>query len=177
MIAVAAVACGDDDTSGAAKTVNNAQTAVATNAQGVASAVASSVQNAGSAVAGSATAASSSENEQNIGVTEKDFSIKLDNATTSGGKVDFKIHNDGPSTHEFVVFKTDLAEDKLPMDKDGTKVNEDDPSLNHIDEKEDIAQGADVSLDIDNLAPGHYVLICNIAGHYQLGMHTSLTVK
>jgi uncharacterized cupredoxin-like copper-binding protein len=34
-----------------------------------------------------------------------------------------------------------------------------------------------VSLDIDSLAPGHYVLICNIAGHYQLGMHTSLTVK
>jgi len=30
-----------------------------------------------------------------------------------------------------------------------------------------------VTLD---LAPGKYVLICNVAGHYQLGMHISFTV-
>jgi uncharacterized cupredoxin-like copper-binding protein len=27
------------------------------------------------------------------------------------------------------------------------------------------------------LAPGHYVLICNMSGHYMGGMHTVVTVR
>ncbi|MEO9255152.1 MAG: sulfocyanin-like copper-binding protein [Tepidiformaceae bacterium] len=175
LAATTAVACGDDD-SNATKTASHAATAVVTNAQGAASAVASSVQGAASAVSGSATASSSGQ-ETEIKATEKDFSITLGTQATSGHKVEFKIHNDGPTTHEFVVFKTDLAEDKMPLNSDGTGVQEDAPSVTHIDEKEDIQAGDDESLDIDDLAPGHYVIICNIPGHYQLGMHAALTVS
>ena len=36
-------------------------------------------------------------------------SIDLDDDTGESGEVRFKIKNNGPSVHEFVVFKTDLA--------------------------------------------------------------------
>jgi uncharacterized cupredoxin-like copper-binding protein len=103
--------------------------------------------------------------------TEKDFAIDLEESTTPAGSVTFDVTNDGPSTHEFVVFDTDLAEDELPVD--GTTVTEDDLDL--VDEAEDIAPGVDSSLTVD-LQPGTYVVICNIEGHYQAGMHASLTV-
>lgn len=176
LVAATAAACGGDDDNNAAKTASNAATSVATSVQGAVSAVATSAQGVGSAVSGSATAVASGQ-ETEITATEKDFSITLGTKTTSGHKVEFKIHNDGPTVHEFVVFKTDLAEDKLPLDSDGTKVQEDAPSVTHIDEEENVASGGDARLDIDNLASGHYVIICNIAGHYQLGMHASLTVN
>src|SRR4051812_20832185 len=53
-----------------------------------------------------------------IGVTEKDFAIGMDTTALQAGNVTFRIANAGPSVHEFVVLKTDLPEDGLPMMKD-----------------------------------------------------------
>ena len=39
-----------------------------------------------------------------------------------------------------------------------------------------IAAGRVTTLSAD-LQPGHYVIICNVAGHYQLGMRVALTVR
>jgi uncharacterized cupredoxin-like copper-binding protein len=175
IIVVVAVACGDDDSTGASKTVDNAQTAVVTRVQGAATAVVTNAQGAASAISGSVTAASGDQHEVNV--TEKDFAIGLDNSSVSSGKVEFKIKNQGPSTHQIVVFKTDLAADKLPLNTAGTEVNETASGLTSVGKQGDIASGDSKTLEIDNLAPGKYVLICNVAGHYQLGMHTSLTVK
>ena len=108
-----------------------------------------------------------------VGVTEKDFEIALDSSTAAPGTVQFAIDNNGPSTHEFVVVRTDLTDDKLPVE--GDEVNEEDPSLLHVDEQEDIASGTTATLSVD-LQPGHYVLFCNVTGHYQAGMHTTLEV-
>jgi uncharacterized cupredoxin-like copper-binding protein len=109
-------------------------------------------------------------------VTEKDFSISLDSSSADTGEVKFDIHNDGPSAHEFVIFKTDLAEDQLPLDSAGTAVDEEGTGIEHIDEVEDIAPDSDKDLTV-TLAAGRYVLICNVTGHYQSGMHTVLTVS
>ena len=189
MIAVVAVACGDDDTSSSAnKTVQNAQTVAATSVQGIASAVVTNVQGAAtavvthaqgaaSAVSGSVTAIASKVNGSSVAVTEKDFSISLDNSTANSGAVDFNIKNEGPTSHEFVVIKTDTAEDKLPMNSTGTSVDTSASGLQQVDQKQNISSGSSTTLTISNLAPGKYVLICNLPGHYQLGMHTSLTVK
>jgi uncharacterized cupredoxin-like copper-binding protein len=183
MIAVVAVACGDDDTSssGAKQTVQNAQTVAATSVQGIASAVVTNVQGAATAVVtraqGAASAVASKVNGATVGVTEKDFSINLDNSTASSGPVVFNIKNEGPTTHEFVVIKTDTAEDKLPMNSSGSAVDTSAAGLQQVDQKQDISSGSTATLTISNLEPGKYVLICNLPGHYQLGMHTSLTVK
>ena len=110
-----------------------------------------------------------------IDATLEDFSISLDPSTASAGNVTFDITNDGPSVHEFVVFRTDLAEDQLPTDDSGA-VDEEGEGIELVDEVEDIPVDSTESLDV-NLDAGSYVVICNIPGHYSQGMHTSLTVE
>jgi uncharacterized cupredoxin-like copper-binding protein len=92
------------------------------------------------------------------------------------GTVSFRILNQGPTTHQLIVVRTDLDPDKLPLQRDGLTVNEDAPGIDLLDEVG--------GLDIDDrqtlvleLAPGHYVLYCNLEGHYLGGMHASLTVR
>lgn len=110
---------------------------------------------------------------------EKDFSITLGTDTLKAGDVTFNISNDGPSTHEFVVFRTDLAEDELPLTKDenGNEiVDEEGDGVEHVDEVEDIEAGSDQDFEV-NLSAGKYVVICNLPDHYKAGMHAALTVE
>jgi uncharacterized cupredoxin-like copper-binding protein len=86
------------------------------------------------------------------------------------GSTTFDIANDGPSTHEFEVIRTDLAVDALPVSS--AQVNVD--SLDLVDEVGDTAPGTLTHLTVD-LTPGNYVLICNVAGHYQAGMRIAFT--
>ena len=121
-----------------------------------------------------ATAASGGASATTVNATEKDFAISVEGTQVSSGEVTFDVTNQGPSTHEFVVFRTNLAQDQLPTGSDGT-VNEDADGLTHIDEVEDIASGSTQTLDV-TLKPGHYVFICNLPGHYAAGMHAAVTV-
>ena len=114
----------------------------------------------------------SSTGGSSIAATEKDFEISLDPSTASAGEVTFDISNEGPSTHEFVVVQSDLAADQLPV-KDGL-VSED--AVTVVDEAEDIAPSTTTDLSVD-LDAGTYIIICNVVGHYQQGMHTTLTVS
>ena len=128
----------------------------------------------GSASGGTATGGRSDSGTA-IQVTEKDFAIAVAPSSGASGDLTFDIHNDGPSTHEFVIFQTDLAPDALPTADDGT-VDEAGDGVTHIDEVEDIAPGTDSSLAV-SLDPGSYVFICNLPGHYAAGMHVGFTVE
>jgi uncharacterized cupredoxin-like copper-binding protein len=111
--------------------------------------------------------------------TEKDFAIDLANTSLASGQVTFHITNDGPSVHEFVVFKTDLDEGDLPTTKDdeGNEiVDEEGEGVEHIDEVEDIKVDSSQDLDV-SLDPGDYVVLCNLPGHYAAGMHSSFSVE
>jgi uncharacterized cupredoxin-like copper-binding protein len=106
----------------------------------------------------------------------EDFKVRQDAAVVPAGTVRFDIRNQGPTTHEVNVVRTDRAPDKLPLQRDGLTVNEDAPGIDFLDEAE--------GLDIDDrqtlvlrLTPGHYVLYCNLEGHYLGGMHAALTVR
>ena len=107
-----------------------------------------------------------------IETTLSDFHIELEETSAPAGEVTFEVHNNGPSTHEFVVLQTDLAPDELTTDENGD-VAEDE--LAPVDEIEDIEEGASPTLTVD-LDAGSYVLICNIAGHYRQGMSAGFTV-
>jgi uncharacterized cupredoxin-like copper-binding protein len=109
-----------------------------------------------------------------VGATVEDFAISLDTAQVSAGKVTFNVHNDGPSTHEFVVIKSDLAAEELPLNAEGDGVDEE--QVEPVGEAEDIASGTDASFRA-TLEPGAYVVICNITSHYEAGMHAALTVS
>ena len=107
-----------------------------------------------------------------VSATEMDFSITLSSSTGTAGPVTFNITNQGPSTHEFVVIQTDDAPDALSV-KNGTV---DESGLTIVDENEAVVPGTTVPLSV-NLKAGSYVIICNVSGHYQSGMHTGFTVS
>jgi uncharacterized cupredoxin-like copper-binding protein len=108
----------------------------------------------------------------NVIVDMKEYSITLNTPTAKAGVVKFGIRNLGTMVHDFDLIKTDLAPDKLPIDTASAKAVTD----GLVKQMINIAQGRVTTVDA-NLAPGHYVIICNVASHYQLGMRTELTVQ
>jgi len=121
-----------------------------------------------------ATGSTSSGGGATVSITEKDFAIAASPNSVSSGDLHFVVSNEGPSTHEFVIFNTDLAPEELPLADDGT-VDEEGEGVEHVDEIEDIAAGTKGTLDV-TLDPGTYVFICNLPGHYKAGMNTAFTV-
>jgi uncharacterized cupredoxin-like copper-binding protein len=111
-----------------------------------------------------------------VSVLLDDFHVRRSAAVVPAGLVRFHLVNNGPSTHEFIVVRTDRAPDKLPLQRDGLTVDEEGPGVDHVDEAEglDIADRRTLTL---SLAPGHYVLFCNMEGHYLGGMHGAFTVR
>jgi uncharacterized cupredoxin-like copper-binding protein len=105
-------------------------------------------------------------------VEMREYLITLNTPTVKAGVVKFGIRNLGTMVHDFDLIKTDLAPDKLPIDTASAKANTD----GLVKQMINIAQGRATTVDAD-LAPGHYVIICNVASHYQLGMRTELTVQ
>ena len=101
-----------------------------------------------------------------------DFKIVLDHQSIASGHVVIGIRNHASMLHELKVIKTDLAPDQLPVDGATAKAKED----GKVGELMNIAAGASRKLVLE-LTPGKYVIICNIAGHYQLGMRVGLEVQ
>ena len=108
----------------------------------------------------------------NVIVDLKEYSITLNVATIKAGVVKFGIRNNGTMVHDFDLIKTDLAPDKLPIDGSAAKAKDD----GLVKQMINIAAGRVTMLSAD-LAAGHYVIICNVAGHYQLGMRAELKVE
>lgn len=106
------------------------------------------------------------------------YDITLSKNSVSSGEVTFHIHNDADDLeHEFVIFKTDLPEDQLPVTEEGV-VDENGAGVTAIDEAE-LQPGEETDLTV-NMDAGNYVIICNIDSdemHYQHGMHTAFTVN
>jgi uncharacterized cupredoxin-like copper-binding protein len=101
-----------------------------------------------------------------------DFKITTDHQTVAAGHVVFGIRNHASMLHEVKVIRTDLAPDALPMEQGAPKAIEE----GKVAELLSIASGASRKL-VAELSPGKYVIICNVAGHYQLGMRVGLEVK
>ena len=114
-----------------------------------------------------------------IDVALTTYKITMSKTSAKSGDIVFHVHNDATDlTHEFVIFKTDLPEDQLPLTADGA-VDEEGAGVTHIDEVE-VKPGEASDLAV-NLAPGNYVMICNINDnneqHYMHGMHQAFTVE
>ena len=108
-----------------------------------------------------------------VDVALAEWSVTPSTTTAAPGAVTFKVTNKGTTVHELIVVKTDTKADALPV-ADG-KVAED--GLTVVDEVEDVAAGTTADLALTGLAAGHYVIFCNIAGHYSQGMHADFDVK
>jgi uncharacterized cupredoxin-like copper-binding protein len=115
----------------------------------------------------------SAQADETIHVKLTDNTIQLDPGTANAGRVTFEVNNaaNGTTEHEFVVLRTDMDDAHLPVHKGEVTESQ----FRKMGEVEGLAQGSTKHLSL-TLAPGHYVLICNRPGHYEMGMHTSFVV-
>jgi len=98
-------------------------------------------------------------------------------ATAPAGDVTFVVKDTGTIDHEVVVLKTDIAFDKLPI-----IVYHDEP--NRVDEASAVGETGDPhpkagetrTFTVKNMVAGKYVLVCNLAKHYAMGMRAPFTV-
>lgn len=141
----------------------------------------------GSTIAVTILAASASSGPAgDVPVSLVNFRILMPN-TLRAGHHTFAVTNDGTVPHEFVVFRTAVLADALPLRPDGD-VNEDSPLLQDVADSGPTlgpGQGRSVPVVKDasvatptagTLSPGHYVAVCNLPAHYRLGMRIDLTV-
>jgi uncharacterized cupredoxin-like copper-binding protein/mono/diheme cytochrome c family protein len=104
-------------------------------------------------------------------VAGTEFTITAD-ASIDGGNLAVTFNNVGATPHELVIVRSDLAPDALPV----SGATADEGELDVVGRIDTIAGGQSATRGF-NLSAGSYLLICNIPGHYALGMTTALTVR
>ena len=100
-----------------------------------------------------------------------DYKVTTNVATVRAGETKIGVRNRGSQPHDLVVLRTDLAPDRLPYD--AAKATADEPGL--VARSKELRAGGTAAVTV-TLEPGQYVLICNVAGHYGLGMRAALRV-
>ncbi|HET9728596.1 MAG TPA: plastocyanin/azurin family copper-binding protein [Acidimicrobiia bacterium] len=106
------------------------------------------------------------------------MTLTADTSSVPAGDVTFTVKNTGTIDHEVVVLKTDTAFDKL-------KITTFDGEPNRVDEGSSVGETGDPALKpgesrsftLKGMKAGAYVLVCNIAKHYGLGMRAAFTVS
>jgi uncharacterized cupredoxin-like copper-binding protein len=112
--------------------------------------------------------------QETVTVSLTDFQVTAVPTSVVEGTVVFQVRNDGAVAHNFVVIKTNLAPDALPVDDDAYLVDE--GQLDVVARSVELLGGEATEVRVD-LAPASYVLICNnIATHYQAGMYVGFQV-
>jgi uncharacterized cupredoxin-like copper-binding protein len=101
------------------------------------------------------------------------MAITMSTTHVAEGKVNFLVTNSGTKTHEFVVLATDTPAANFPIvsfEGEANRIDEDAKGVTNVGETGDMEPGAQQVLTID-LASGHYAVVCNLPGHYAMGMH------
>jgi uncharacterized cupredoxin-like copper-binding protein len=109
-----------------------------------------------------------------IDVSLTEFEVALSSGTGAAGAVTFDVSNDGTIPHDFKVIRTDLDAADLPVDSSAFTVDETQVDVVTASETLDVGQSEEVTVDLE---AGAYVLICNIATHYEAGMHAAFAVQ
>jgi len=104
-----------------------------------------------------------------VNVVMKDRSFQSSTRTVPAGKVTFVVRNVGTMEHEFVVLRTDRHHHLLSMKSQQAS------EVGAKGEIEEFAAGRTKRLTL-TLAPGKYVLLCNLRGHYKRGQFIGLVV-
>ena len=100
--------------------------------------------------------------------------ITLDQVSVPTGKVTFDVVNDSKDIiHEMLVAPVPDGTIELPYFVDENRVDEE--AAHYLGEVSELDPGKSGALTLD-LAPGTYVIFCNVPGHFIDGMWTMLTV-
>src|ERR1700736_1308016 len=111
------------------------------------------------------------------------MTVALFVASAPAGDVTFNVKNLGTIDHELIVLKTDTAFDQLPVVDGGDPPAPVATGADKVDEGTKAGETGDPNLKagetraftIKGLAAGKYVLVCNLAKHYGLGMRAPFT--
>ena len=111
-----------------------------------------------------------------VTVVETNFRIAMPTVLPPGRHT-FAFSNNGSVPHELLVFRTDLPGNALPVGPDGNVVEESPLLVKIVDSGNATNPGASASVPASQpFTPGHYVALCNLPGHYRLGMWLNVTV-
>lgn len=108
----------------------------------------------------------------NLAVTTNEYTFSPATLTANAGKVRVTLKNTGKIQHEFVVLKTAQPPGTLKVSSGNSRVSE----ATSVGEISETDPGATKTATL-NLKPGKYVFVCNIPGHYKLGMRGTLTIR
>jgi uncharacterized cupredoxin-like copper-binding protein len=106
---------------------------------------------------------------------EKEWAVEISSDLHVAGDVTFNLKNEGSIPHEFIVARSDKSADELLALVDPSTHRIDEEVLDAIGEQPEYAPGESKTLTL-NLTPGHYVVFCNIEGHYANGMRADLDI-
>ena len=107
-----------------------------------------------------------------VDVGLEEFAVNPAQDTADAGTLTFRVSNDGAVNHRFLVIKTDLAPDALPT----VASQVDEAQVDVVASIPEFSAGETKEVSVD-LEASSYVLICNISGHYDLGMRAAFTVE
>jgi uncharacterized cupredoxin-like copper-binding protein len=109
-----------------------------------------------------------------VRVSERDFHIQAPRQVRAG-EVRLRLENEGPDTHELIVVRQ-VPGQAIPLRSDGLTVDEEALEGRTVATFEGVERGGSHD-ELVVLKPGRYLLLCNMAGHYLGGMHTTLVVR
>lgn len=110
----------------------------------------------------------------NIDVALKEYTVTPTPGVGKAGKITFTAHNDGKLPHELVVVSTTKKSSELAEASGGGQKEASEKGK--VDEIDEMQPGTRKALTVD-LKPGHYVLLCNLPGHYAAGQHIDFNVQ
>jgi uncharacterized cupredoxin-like copper-binding protein len=106
-----------------------------------------------------------------VKVTEKEMAILASPTAVPAGKVTLVVTNRGTVEHELVLMRWNKGPKSVPVNN--YKADEGKRVLGEVPE---LAPGKTGKLKV-TLRSGRYLLICNVPGHYMLGMAAPFTVR
>jgi uncharacterized cupredoxin-like copper-binding protein len=130
-----------------------------------------SVAPTAAAIASTAPASASPAIAPTVDLTEWSVTVA---GTIKAGKTRITSTNTGVAQHELLVFKSDLDPSAYPVDAAGN-IKEEGAGVKLVSDGANI-DPAGTQVRLLNLAPGKYLFLCNIPGHFKAGMFTVVTV-
>ncbi len=97
-------------------------------------------------------------------------------SSLSAQKLTFQVANAGSQQHELLVFKSDLDPSRYPAESSGA-IQEDGPGISKISDGDNLDPGKSQARTVDLTKPGKYLFVCNLPGHFKLGMYAVVEVK
>lgn len=102
------------------------------------------------------------------------MTLQPDPRSVKAGRVTFRVRNAATTErHEMIVAR--IADPSAPMPYDAAQHRVIESKLQALGEVSGIQPGQTKSLTL-TLAPGKYLLLCNVRGHYEAGMTAPLEV-